>query len=203
MSWRTALRTPLPLTSTTESAARFLAGLSIAMMDDQAVGKYSVRDRMRKELYGNWLEIAKADDFVGVQNYERALWGEKGRLPAPAGSVVNWGGTEVWAPSLAGAVRYAHEATGVPILVSEHGVGTTDDSIRQAFIPAALADLKKAMDDGVPVLGYCHWSLLDNFEWIFGYKVKFGLHSVDPVTFARTAKPSASVYGAIASRNSL
>lgn len=178
-------------------------GLSIAMMDDQAVGQYSVRDRMRKELYGNWLEIAKADDFIGVQNYERALWGDKGRLPAPAGSVVNWGGTEVWAPSLAGAVRYAHEATGVPILVSEHGVGTTDDSIRQAFIPAALAELKRAMDDGVPVLGYCHWSLLDNFEWIFGYKVKFGLHSVDPVSFARTAKPSAGVYSAIASRNSL
>jgi beta-glucosidase len=178
-------------------------GLSLAMMDDQAVGKHSVRDRMRKELYGNWLEIAKADDFIGVQNYERALWGDKGRLPAPAGSVVNWGGTEVWAPSLAGAVRYAHEATGVPILVSEHGVGTTDDTIRAAFIPAALADLKKVIDDGVPVQGYCHWSLLDNFEWIFGYKVKFGLHSVDPLTFARTAKPSAGVYAAIARRNAV
>ena len=178
-------------------------GISLAMMDDQAVGKNSIRDRMRKELYGNWLEIAKADDFIGVQNYERALWGDKGRLPAPSGSAVNWSGTEVWAPSLAGAVRYAHEMTGVPVLVSEHGVGTTDDSLRVTFIPAALAELKKAMDDGVPVVGYCHWSLLDNFEWIFGYKVKFGLHSVDPVTFARTAKPSAAVYGAIASRNAL
>ncbi|MBA4090484.1 MAG: beta-glucosidase [Sphingobium sp.] len=178
-------------------------GFSLALMDDQAVGRNSVRDRMRKELYGNWLDIAKADDFMGVQNYERALWGDKGRLPTPASSIVNWSGTEVWAPSLAGAVRYAHAATGVPILVSEHGVGTTDDTIRATFIPAALAELKKAMDDGVPVLGYCHWSLLDNFEWIFGYKVKFGLHSVDPVTFARTAKPSAAVYGAIASRNAV
>jgi beta-glucosidase len=178
-------------------------GFSLAMMDDQAVGKNSVRDRMRKELYGNWLDIAKTDDFMGVQNYERALWDDKGRLPAPAGSVVNWSGTEVWAPSLAGAVRYAHEATGVPILVSEHGVGTTDDTIRAKFIPAALIDLKRAMDEGVPVLGYCHWSLIDNFEWIFGYKVKFGLHSVDPVTFARTPKPSAAVYGAIASRNAV
>jgi beta-glucosidase len=178
-------------------------GFSLAIMDDQAVGKNSVRDAMRKQLYGNWLDIAKADDFMGVQNYERALWGDKGRLPAPSGSVVNWGGTEVWAPSLAGAVRYAHEATGVPILVSEHGVGTTDDAIRVKFIPAALAELKKAMDEGVPVLGYCHWSLLDNFEWIFGYKVKFGLHSVDPVTFTRKAKPSAAVYGAIAARNAV
>jgi beta-glucosidase len=100
-------------------------------------------------------------------------------------------------------VRYAHEATGVPILVSEHGVGTDDDAIRAKFIPEALAGLKVAMDDGVPVLGYCHWSLLDNFEWIFGYKPKFGLVSVDRTTFARTPKPSAAVYGAIARRNAL
>jgi beta-glucosidase len=100
-------------------------------------------------------------------------------------------------------VRYVHQATGVPILVSEHGVGTDDDTIRANLIPAALAELKRAMEDGVPVLGYCHWSLIDNFEWIFGYKPRFGLASVDPVTFVRTAKPSAAVLGAIARRNSL
>jgi len=178
-------------------------GLSLAMMDDQAVGKASVRDAMRKQLYGQWLEVAKGDDFIGVQNYERALWGDKGRLPIPKGSTVNWSGAEVWGPSLGGAVRYAHAATGVPVLVSEHGVGTDDDSIRAKFIPEALAGLKAAIDDGVPVLGYCHWSLLDNFEWVFGYKPKFGLVQVDPVTFARTPKPSAAVYGAIARRNAL
>lgn len=178
-------------------------GVSLAMFDDQAVGKNSLRDMKRKELYGEWLDTARADDFLGVQNYERSMWTDKGKLPAPKGAPVNYGGAEVYAPSLAGAVRYAHEATGVPIFVTEHGVGTTDDTIRANLIPAALTELKKAMDDGVPVLGYCHWSLIDNFEWIFGYKVKFGLHTVDPVTFARTAKPSAAVYRSIASRNSL
>ena len=87
--------------------------------------------------------------------------------------------------------------------MSEHGVGTDDDAIRARFIPEALAGLKAAMDDGVPVLGYCHWSLLDNFEWIFGYKPKFGLVSVDPQSFARPPKPSAAIYGAIARRNAL
>lgn len=178
-------------------------GLSLAMLDDQAVGRNSIRDKIRAELYGQWLEVAKADDFIGVQNYERALWGDKGRLPAPAGSPVNWSGTEIWPGSLAGAVRYAHEATGVPILVSEHGVGTTDDAVRAAFIPPALAELKKAIDDGVPVIGYCHWSLIDNFEWIFGYKPRFGLASFDPVTFVRTPKPSAAVYGRIAKANAV
>lgn len=178
-------------------------GVSLAMFDDQAAGRRSVRDQMRRELYGAWLDVAKADDFIGVQNYERTIWGERGRLPAPEGAIRNWSGTEVFAPSLGGAVRYAHAATGVPILVSEHGVGTDDDSIRAAFIPAALAGLKQAMDDGVPVLGYCHWSLIDNFEWIFGYKPRYGLATFDPVTFARTPKPSAAIYGTIAQRGSL
>lgn len=178
-------------------------GVSLAMIDDQAAGKNSMRDKVRAELHGAWLDAAKADDFIGVQNYERAVWNDKGRLPPPAGATLNWSGSEVYAPSLAGAVRYAHASTGVPVLVSEHGVGSPDDAIRARLIPEALRELKLAMDSGVPVIGYCHWSLIDNFEWIFGYKPKFGLATVDPESFVRRAKPSAGVLGAIARANSL
>jgi beta-glucosidase len=178
-------------------------GLSLAMFDDQAVGKNSIRDAMRKSLYQDWLEAAHTDDFMGVQNYERALWGDQGKLPVPPGSDRGHMGAEVYPPSLANAVSYAHSVAKVPILISEHGVGTDDDTVRARLIPGALAELKKAMDQGVPVKGYCHWSLIDNFEWIFGYKPHFGLHSVDPVTFERKAKPSAAVYAAIARRNAL
>jgi beta-glucosidase len=178
-------------------------GVSLAMFDDQAVGKNSVRDAMRQKLYGGWIDLAKKDDFLGVQNYERAIWDDKGKVPPPPQSDRGHMGAEVYPPSLAGAVRYAYAATGVPILVSEHGVGTDNDEVRARFIPAALAELKNVIDEGVPVKGYCHWSLIDNFEWIFGYKVHFGLHSVDPSTFARTAKPSAAVYAAIVKRNAV
>lgn len=178
-------------------------GVSLSMFDDEAVGRNSVRDAMRGELYGPWLEAVKGDDFLGVQNYERVIWGDKGRVEAPKGGPVNYMGAEIYAPSLAASVRFAHAATGCPIIVTEHGAGTTDDTVRAALIPAALHDLKVAMDDGVPVKGYVHWSLVDNFEWISGYKVKFGLHSFDPLTFARKAKPSAGVLGAIARANSL
>ncbi len=178
-------------------------GLSLSMFDDQAVGRNSIRDAKRKELYGAWLDTARADDFLGVQNYERNMWSDKGKLPAPKGAQVNYSGSEVYAPSLAGSVRYAHEATGVPIFVTEHGVGTEDDSLRARFIPAALAELQKTIASGVPVIGYSHWSLLDNFEWIFGYRPKFGLHSVDPATFARIPKPSAAIYGSIARANAI
>ena len=53
------------------------------------------------------------------------------------------------------------------------------------------------MDDGVPVLGYCHWTLLHKFEWVFGYGHQLGLHEVDRETFERTPKPSAGGYAAI------
>ncbi|GLV26408.1 family 1 glycosylhydrolase [Sphingobium sp. Cam5-1] len=178
-------------------------GLSLSMFDDQAIGRNSLRDAKRRELYGAWLDTARADDFLGVQNYERNMWSDKGKLPPPKGAQLNYSGAEVYAPSLAGAVRYAYEATGVPIFVTEHGVGTDDDSIRARLIPAALAELQKTIASGVPVIGYSHWSLLDNFEWIFGYRPKFGLYSVDPATFTRIPKPSATVYGAIARNNAI
>lgn len=179
-------------------------GVSLAMADDQAVGPNSLRDAKRTELYGEWLDAARHDDFIGVQNYERTLWDAKGKVAAPPGGPRNFRGAEVYAPSLAGAVRYAHQATGVPVLVTEHGVGTNDDSVRAALIPAALRELKAAMDDGVPVKGYLHWSLLDNYEWGAGFDDgRFGLCAVDRTTWRRTPKPSAAVYGAIVRRNTL
>lgn len=179
-------------------------GVSLALLDDQAAGKNSIRDRMRERYYGEWLRLAaETCDFIGVQNYERKIWDDKGPLPPPAGARLNTAGDEVWAGSLAGAVRYAWEVTKLPVYVTEHGVNSDDDTLRQWLIPAALTDLKRVMDDGVPVRGYIHWSLIDNFEWGFGYRYRFGLHSFDRETFKRTAKPSARVLGAIARRNAV
>jgi len=178
-------------------------GVSLAMVDDQAVGDPARRDARRAAIYGEWLDAVKGDDFVGVQNYERSRTGPDGPLPPPEGSPRNWSGSEIYAPSLGNAVRYVHAATGCPIIVTEHGLGTDDDTLRARFIPESLQGLAAAMADGVPVGGYIHWSLLDNFEWIFGYRPKYGLVAVDRKTFKRTPKPSASVLGAIARRNSL
>lgn len=178
-------------------------GLTLAIFDDEAVGAPEKRDAMRRQLYGMWLEAARADDFIGVQNYERVLWAPEGRVQPPAGAVRNQNGGEVYAASLANACRYAHSVAQVPVLVSEHGVATADDTIRAKLIPDALAELHKAMADGLPVLGYVHWSLLDNYEWVAGYKAQLGLFTVDRTTFARTPKPSAGVLGGIARRNAL
>ncbi|MEO0033533.1 MAG: hypothetical protein RIS94_3291 [Pseudomonadota bacterium] len=179
-------------------------GTSLAMLDEQAAGRdTTLRDKARARYYDEWLHAVRGDDFVGVQNYERHVWSRNGQLPPPAGARLNTMGAEVHPPSLAGVARYAHAVSGCPIVVTEHGVGTDDDSIRQWLIPAALAELKLAMDEGVPVLGYVHWSLVDNFEWGFGYRIRFGLHTLDRTTFERRPKPSAAVLGAIARANSL
>ncbi|UVO54362.1 family 1 glycosylhydrolase [Sphingomonas sp. SUN039] len=172
-------------------------GVSLAMLDEQG-GPDTLAPAMREKYYGDWLRAARGDEFVGVQNYERNVWSATGKLPPPANAVRNMMGGEVYAPSLAGAVRHAWDVARVPVYVTEHGVSATDDSVRARLIGDALAELHKAIGDGVPVKGYLHWSLLDNFEWVFGYKFKFGLHSVDPVTFKRTPKPSAAVLGRIA-----
>jgi len=176
-------------------------GVSLAIIDDQAAGPRSMRDAIRAAFYAPWLEAARGDDFLGVQNYERAVWSDTGKLPTPGGVEVNGAGAEIYPASLAGAVRYAHAQARVPIIVTEHGLNSADDRQRARFIPAALRELHRAIAEGVPVQGYLHWSLIDNFEWNWGYGPKFGLHSLDPVSFARTRKPSALVLAAIARSN--
>ncbi|MEQ4304066.1 family 1 glycosylhydrolase [Plantactinospora sp. B6F1] len=180
-------------------------GLSIAIVDDRvAGGNATLRDRKRAEVYDHWLRLARGDDFIGIQNYESAVYDAEGLLPPPQGATLNQLGSTIDAESLGGAVRYAHEISGVPVFVTEHGIGTDDDALRAAFIESSLAGLLDAIDDGVPVLGYCHWTLLDNFEWAAGYDAfRFGLHTVDRKTFARTPKPSTSRYAAIAASRSL
>jgi beta-glucosidase len=178
-------------------------GVSLAVEDDQAVGSPVKRDAKRAEAYAPWLAAAKDDDFVGVQNYTRVRFDANGVLPIPPTSPQSELHQEIYPASLGNAVRYVHAESGVPVLVTEHGVGTSDDRVRASLIPAALAGLQAAIADGVPVIGYMHWSLLDNFEWIFGFKPKFGLVEVDRTTFRRTPKPSASVLGGIARANGL
>jgi beta-glucosidase len=80
------------------------------------------------------------------------------------------------------------------MLVSEHGINSTNDNQRMMHLEQSLAGLRSCLADGLPVLGYLHWSLIDNFEWRSGYGPRFGLYEVDRTTFARTPKPSAARY---------
>ncbi|MBY3985648.1 glycoside hydrolase family 1 protein [Rhodococcus fascians] len=179
-------------------------GLSLAIMDDVVVGDDpTARDGKRVDVYRHWLELAREDDFIGVQNYEQVHFDGHGVTRPPEGAVTTHIGTVIDPLSLAGAVRYAYEEARVPVMVTEHGMSTPDDTARAAFIEPSLRGLQSVIDDGVPVLGYLHWSLLDNFEWTSGFGAQYGLVAVDRETFVRTPKPSAAVYAAIARGNSV
>nr|WP_254072288.1 family 1 glycosylhydrolase [Rathayibacter sp. VKM Ac-2857] len=92
------------------------------------------------------------------------------------------------------AVRHAAEMAGVPILVTENGIATADDTRRIAYTEGALAGLSDAVADGIDVRGYLHWSILDNYEWGH-WGPTFGLIAVDRETFIRTPKPSLAWLG--------
>jgi beta-glucosidase len=74
--------------------------------------------------------------------------------------------------------------------------GRIDDAPRIAFLERHLAGVRHALDQGIPVRGYCVWSLLDNFEWALGYRMRFGLVHVDFATQKRTPKASFDWYRA-------
>jgi beta-glucosidase len=112
-------------------------------------------------------------------------------------------GYEFWPEALEQAIRYAAARARVPVYVTENGIATEDDTRRVEYLRRALAGVGKCLADGLDVRGYFQWSLLDNFEWNFGYRLKFGLVAVDRQTFARTIKPSARLLGSIACANRL
>lgn len=89
-----------------------------------------------------------------------------------------------------------------PIMITENGIAVADDHIRIVYLAAMLQAMKQGMDLGAQVIGYLHWSLLDNWEW-GTYHPTFGLATVDPETFDRKLKQSGHFYGDIAKNNCL
>jgi beta-glucosidase len=173
-------------------------GVTISMQEIEGIGADNKAAEVQAALYGPWLDAAKTADFVGVQTYTRYRVGPNGPLPLPADAVRTDAGYEFRPEALEATIRYAAKVTGKPVIVTENGIATMDDTRRVAFIDAALAGVARCMADGIDVRGYIHWSLLDNFEWVYGYKQHFGLVEVDRQTFKRTPKPSAVHLGKLA-----
>lgn len=90
-----------------------------------------------------------------------------------------------------------------PIYITENGIATKDDKKREKFIIDHLKWVHKAIQEGIDVRGYFHWALMDNFEWAWGFKPRFGLIEIDYKTLKRTLRPSSKIYTQICKNNAL
>lgn len=171
-------------------------GLTLSLHDIQPV--LGAEENARKEWaeeFTHYIPYIKDDDFFGLQNYTRTIMGPEGALPVPEGAEVTQMGYEFYPRALGNVIRSVHKELGLPIIVTENGIGTADDSRRIAFIEEAIRGVEDCLEDGIPVLGYLHWSLLDNFEWQKGFSKTFGLIAVDRSTQTRYPKESLRALG--------
>jgi beta-glucosidase len=135
----------------------------------------------------NLPELKGALDWYGLNYYTR--WMVRSLSPEPhvarPGSPrtdLDW---EIWPEGFEQALTHAGKL-GLPVLVTENGFADEHDAFRPRAIVAFVEAMHRAVSSGVRVLGYLHWSLLDNFEWSDGYKGRFGLYAVD---FDRPERP--------------
>ena len=136
-------------------------------------------------------------DFIGV-NYYKSVSAEKFILSRLFPS-----SKRIWSAAPGGLRRVVEDSYRMfkkPVMVTENGVDTVDDKFRSKIMRESFSSLKSAKRNGVPVLGYLHWSFIDNFEWNYGYRRTYGIISFDHKTKKRTLKGSAGVLSSIAKK---
>lgn len=171
-------------------------GITLSLHDIQSQeGGEEEAAREWEEEFMHYLPYIKNDDFFGLQNYTRTLMGKDGTLPCPKGAETTQMGYEFYPEALGNVIRTVHKSLSIPIMITENGIATSDDNRRVAFIERALKGVEDCVADGIKVIGYMHWSLLDNFEWQKGFSMTFGLIAVDRTTQTRHPKESLKVLG--------
>jgi len=110
---------------------------------------------------------------------------------------------EIYPHGIYRALRRVHRRLSLPIYVTETGLPDHDDDQRPRYLLNHLAEVHRAIEHGVDVRGFFHWSLLDNFEWAHGWGLRFGLYAFDERTGARSMRPSAALYAACTRANAI
>lgn len=155
-------------------------------------------------------------DFYAFNIYNSNNYSEIPGREREAGKVIPTGmgrtmmGWPITPECIYWACRFHYERYGLPLLISENGMANCDfimrdgkvhDPQRIDYIYRYLANLKKAVNEGIPVIGYQYWSIMDNFEWANGYDKRFGLVYIDYGTQKRIIKDSGYTYAEIIAAN--
>lgn len=189
------------LRETTAASVGWTVANQAYVAEPGAEAKHAEVQRIWEDQY---LEGARGDDFVGVQSYTSQTVNTHGPVPHPQrpdNTLMGW----AYRPDALGiAIRHTNDVLGgtVPIVVTENGIATANDETRIAYTTEAINAMADAIDDGIDVRGYIHWSLLDNYEWGH-WAPTFGLVAVDRKTFVRAPKPSLNWLGSVARANEI
>jgi beta-glucosidase len=141
-------------------------------------------------------DLAGSFDLIGFSFYSTTGIRQGRMVPYPLDAPVSPLGYGIWADGLGRVLdRLAQLLPGIPLLVAEYGIGTGDDSQRAAYLERGLQVTSEAIARGIDVRGFFHWTAVDNYEWLHGFDVQFGLIDRD-----RNVRPSASVLQREASR---
>ena len=165
---------------------RFYAGNWNAGLDLFRTGTFQIADRppiVRPDLIGSFDMIGFSYYCAfGVRNGQLALFPED----APESAL----GYSIWADGLALVLNRLHEEIpGVPLLVAEYGIGTNNDTLRASYLEEGLRITHDSINRGIDIKGFFHWTAVDNYEWLHGFDLQFGIIDRD-----RNLKPSAIVF---------
>lgn len=166
---------------------------------------YAGDDALLSRKYADFLQYARDDyflkkvvkscDFLGVNYYfSDRTYGYRVHNPDERVSDLGW---DLSPANIQQTLERLHEKYKLPILITENGLADREDVDRRWWIAQTLVGMQKAMDNGVQLEGYLHWSLLDNFEWDKGKWPRFGLAAVNYDTLERTLRPSAIWFGKV------
>jgi len=150
-------------------------------------------------------------DFIGLNYYARELVAFDRKSPGtlfgrrmqnPQGEISDRNYGEVFPRGLYHLLKRIGRY-GKPIYITENGLPDHDDDRRPAFLINHLKQVWHAVNENVPVKGYYHWTLTDNFEWAEGWNLRFGLVEFDPATQQRALRKSGELYAEICTNDYL
>lgn len=143
-------------------------------------------------------KVIKHCDFLGVNYYfSNRVYGYRIHNPDQKISDMQW---DLNPTDIQYALERLYRKYKIPIIITENGLADATDSQRKWWITQTLIGMQKAMQNGVKLDGYLHWSLIDNFEWAYGKWPRFGLAAIDYTTGRRTLRPSALWFGKVIKR---
>jgi beta-glucosidase len=156
--------------------------------------------------FGLALRLRRTLDWIGLNYYTRDLVAFdrtqrqtlfSRRLHAEDAELLDGGYGEFYPQGIFRCIRRLSHLN-LPIYVTEHGIPDDDDDQRPRHLLTHLHQMWRAIQFCYPVMGYYHWTLVDNFEWAEGWSLRFGLIALDPKTQARAPRRSANLYAEIA-----